>query len=158
MLIPEVAAQANPLEVVMSPGEVRYARCPGHVMILNRQAFTMSGPLAAAGDPTVWICRDPGLVGQAVEAYERLWVAARPAQRPDLTVRQGELLLRMALGESDREIVKSMGISQRTLEREIARAQHVFGASGRVDLFARLAGVTRTPVPAPTPPSPPSPL
>lgn len=59
MLIPEVAAQANPLEVTMAPGEVRYARCPGHVMILNRQAFTLSGPLTAAGDPTVWICNDP---------------------------------------------------------------------------------------------------
>lgn len=157
MLIPEVAAQANPLEVTMAPGEVRYARCPGHVMILNRQAFTLSGPLTAAGDPTVWICNDPRLVEQAVKAHEQLWAAARPAQKPGLTVRQGELLLRMVLGESDREIVKAMGISQRTLEREVARAQHLFGASGRVDLFARLAGVTRNPVSAATPPNPPSP-
>lgn len=72
-------------------------------MILNRQAFTLSGPLTAAGDPTVWICNDPRLVEQAVKAHEQLW------------------------------------------------------ASGRVDLFARLAGVTRNPVSAATPPNPPSP-
>ncbi|MDO5676570.1 MAG: hypothetical protein Q4G35_03570 [Propionibacteriaceae bacterium] len=146
MLIPEAVAVQNPLELRMAAGDIRYARCPGHVMILNRKAFTISGPLTPNGDPTVWICKDEALVEQAAQLHEQLWEHAKPASPPNITVRQGEVLLRLALGSSDREITKLMGISQRTLEREISTAQQVFGASGRVDLLTRLAGVTRFPL------------
>lgn len=114
-------------------------------MVLNGRLVLMEGPSAADGSLTIWGTTDAALVEDAIRHHEMLWDVAETAVDPGITTRQAEIVLRMILGATDSQIARAVGVSQRTLERELAAVMTVMGATGRVDLISKLAGVRPEP-------------
>ena len=86
---------------------------------------------------------EPGLGADAVTV-----VVLAPAPRPPttsllvsrygLSARESDVLLRVARGESTKELVRALGISAYTVQDYVSRASEKLGVRGRRELVARL--------------------
>ena len=86
---------------------------------------------------------EPGPTGDAVTV-----VVLAPAPRPPtatllvsrygLSARESDVLLRVARGESTKELVSALGISAYTVQDYVSRASEKLGVRGRRELVARL--------------------
>lgn len=61
-----------------------------------------------------------------------------------LTTREGEVVALLALGQSNRQIARTLFLSERTVEKHVANAEHKLQVPSRTALVARL-GSTRPP-------------
>ena len=76
-----------------------------------------------------------------------LLTARRGAPHPRITEREAEVLRRMALGESNKEIAAALEVSVKTVEVHKANAMRKLGMAGRIDVvkYALLQGWLRDP-------------
>jgi DNA-binding CsgD family transcriptional regulator len=111
-------------------------------------ASPLGGSLRARGRSGRWYTlhaslTEPGPCGDAATV-----VVIAPAQAPPtadalgarygLSAREGDVLLRVARGESTKDIVASLGISAHTVQDYVSRASEKLGVRGRRALVARL--------------------
>jgi DNA-binding NarL/FixJ family response regulator len=83
---------------------------------------------------------DAALEARAADSYLRR--RGTPAQTPHATDRETEVLRRMALGYSNKEIATALDISVKTVEVHKANAMRKLGLRGRIDIvrYAVLQG------------------
>ncbi|MDX2193501.1 MAG: helix-turn-helix transcriptional regulator [Gemmatimonadales bacterium] len=76
----------------------------------------------------------------AVVRATRIAAAAAPEIIEGLTPRQHDIARRLALGASNREIARELGISENTVRRHVEQVLHRLGVVRRGQVAARLAG------------------
>ena len=106
------------------------------------------GRWVLVGDSTgevVWISRDVEVVADAMRFYDDLWQAASPAvppgESPPFTPRMVQVGVRLAEGASDREIARSLGVSERTVSADVREMSRRLGARSRAHAIALISGV-----------------
>lgn len=104
--------------------------------------------LVVVGDSTgdsVWCTTEPGLVGRAVEFFQEVWHRAVPAvatgETPPFTARMVEIALLLVDGATDREIARSLGVSERTVSADVRELSSRLGARSRAQAIALISGV-----------------
>jgi DNA-binding CsgD family transcriptional regulator len=94
---------------------------------------------------TVWTSSDPETVARAVRFYEGVWGTAEPAvpegEDPPYTARMVDIALRLVDGATDREIARSLGISERTVSSDVREMSRRLGARSRARAIALISGV-----------------
>lgn len=86
----------------------------------------------------------PAIVHALCGLFDAVWERALPvadsrlAQLVELTQEQLELLRYLVLGRTDASIARSLGVSTRTVQRQIQAVQHALGAKGRFELGVRV--------------------
>jgi DNA-binding CsgD family transcriptional regulator len=120
----------------------RHSRAP------QDTASALGGALRVRGRSGRWYTlhaslTEPGAAGDAVTV-----VVLAPTPRPPtvnglvsrygLSARESDVLLRVARGESTKELVAALGISAYTIQDYVARASEKLGVRGRRELVARL--------------------
>ena len=95
---------------------------------------------------TVWTSTDPGVVAGAVRLYEWLWEVAEPAvpegEDPPFTPRMVEVAVLLVRGATDREIARSLRVSERTVSAEVREMSIRLGARSRAHAIALISGVS----------------
>lgn len=75
------------------------------------------------------------LIGaHALRAARRLWASGHPSIRPHLSRRELECLRLIAIGKSDWEIARILGIGTETVRQYVKRARAAYGVSSRIQL------------------------
>lgn len=106
-------------------------------------AHTLQGGIAlATTDPTDEHLRDLNILWAISNLfYKRLRELMAPRKRPldqvpDLTVRERDILILPATGETDRGIARRLGISENTVNTHLRRIYRKLGAHTRVQAFS----------------------
>jgi DNA-binding CsgD family transcriptional regulator len=119
---------------------VRVGPIVSPLMVMDTELVVVPG---TDGD-SIWISTDRDVVDFAVRAYEATWSASDPAvpagEQPPLTARMLEIAWLLADGASDRQISRSLGISERTVSNEVREIGRRLGASNRAHTIARICG------------------
>jgi DNA-binding CsgD family transcriptional regulator len=93
---------------------------------------------------TVWSCTDPETVAGAVRFFEDVWRAAEPAvaegDEPPFTRRMVDIAVRLVEGATDREIARSLGVSERTVSADVREMSTRLGARSRAQAIALISG------------------
>ncbi len=120
--------------------ELRLAPVAHPMMVLDAR-------LVLVGDSTgetVWTSTDAGVVERAVGFYEWLWNAAEPAvpegEEPPFTPSHGQIAFLLVDGATDREIARSLGVSERTVSADIREMALRLGVRSRAQVIARISG------------------
>lgn len=86
----------------------------------------------------------PSLVAYLCEVFDAVWARALPVAEHRLdelsafTPEQRDLLKYLVLGRTDASIARSLGVSTRTVQRQIQAIQHGLDARGRFQLGVRI--------------------
>lgn len=86
----------------------------------------------------------PALVAYLCQVFEAVWARALPVTEHSfddlsaVTPEQRELLKYLVLGRTDASIARSLGVSTRTVQRQIHAVQHGLDARGRFQLGVRI--------------------
>jgi DNA-binding CsgD family transcriptional regulator len=119
-----------------------------HLHASQDTASPLGGALRVRGRSGRWYTlhaslTEPGIAGDAVTV-----VVLAPTPRPPtanglvsrygLSARESDVLLRVARGESTKELVAALGISAYTVQDYVTRASEKLGVRGRRELVARL--------------------
>jgi DNA-binding CsgD family transcriptional regulator len=106
------------------------ATLPARLVVLDRSRALVSTADTAAENVLV---TDRGLVALLCAMFERIWVDARPFDRPSdgLTDQQSTALRLLADGHTDEAIAKRLGVSARTVRRMVTGLMTRLGARGR---------------------------
>lgn len=82
----------------------------------------------------------PATVDYLRGLFESVWARALPVSAPKLDAQavlaaeQVQLLQYLVLGRTDASIARSLGVSERTVQRQVQAIQHALGAKGRFHL------------------------
>ena len=110
------------------------------LMILD----SMNVILPGLDGESIWTSSDPHLAAIAVNAYQALWAASRPAvpqgEEPPLTARMVDIAFLLADGASDRQISTALEISERTVSAEVREIGRRLGTDNRAQTIARICG------------------
>lgn len=140
MVIPRRVADGRcPLASSYEP-ELRLAPV-AHPMVVA------DGRLVVVGDSTgdaVWTSSAPDVVGGAVAFFESVWRTAEPAvpagAQPPYTPRMIRVAILLVDGATDREIARSLGVSERTVSAEVREMSRRLGARSRAHAIALISG------------------
>ena len=113
-----------------------------HPLIVSDRRRILVGD--ATGE-TIWTSTDRGVVDGAVRLFEGLWAVAEPAvpegQHPPFTPRMVDIALLLVKGATDREIARSLGVSERTVSGDLRQMSTRLGARSRAHAIALISGV-----------------
>jgi DNA-binding CsgD family transcriptional regulator len=143
---------------LLLPRRVAESRCPlasshydpaalrlapvAHPMLISDGRRVLVGD--STGE-TVWTSTDPGVVASAVGFYERAWAAAEPARpegaEPRFTRRMVDIGVLLVDGATDREIARTLGVSDRTVSSDVREMSARLGARSRTHAIALISGV-----------------
>jgi DNA-binding CsgD family transcriptional regulator len=119
--------------------ELRLAPVAHSMMVLDRRLV-----VSESTGETVWTSTDPGVVERGVGLYEWLWDSAEPAvpegELPPFTPRMVQIAFRLVDGATDREIARSLGVSERTVSADIREMALRLGVGSRAQVIARISG------------------
>lgn len=114
------------------------------MILLDRRAAILDGPASPQGEPTAWIATAGTLLADAVAVWERTWDESTPAlvdgALPPLDARQLEVARGICLGRTDVAIARQLGVSQRTVARDVAAILDVTGAGSRAEAVLNMLG------------------
>ena len=120
---------------------LRLAPVAHPLMVSDRRRILVGD---ATGD-AIWTSTDRGVVDDAVRLYEGLWAQAEPAvpegQDPPFTPRMVGIALLLVKGATDREIARSLGVSERTVSADLRAMSIRLGARSRAHAIALISGV-----------------
>lgn len=138
------------------PRRVAQQRCP---LASSHYDYLRLAPVAhplmigdrrrvVVGDSTgeaVWMSSDAEVVARAVDLYERLWASAEPSvpvgEDPPFTRRMVDIGVLLVGGATDREIARSLGVSERTVSADVRKLSARLGARSRAHAIALISGV-----------------
>ena len=141
MILPRrVAERRSPLASSYEP-ELRLAPV-AHPLLVG------DGRLVVVGDSTgdaVWTSSAPDVVVGAVGFYESVWCSAEPAvpegEQPPYTPRMVQIAILLVDGATDREIARSLAVSERTVSADVREMARRLGAHSRAHAIALISGV-----------------
>ena len=135
-----VAERRSPMASSIEPG-LRLAPVAHPLMICD-------GGRMVVGDSTgetVWTSTDAGVVAEARAFFERVWDAAEPAVAPGApppyTPRMVQIAYRLIDGATDREISRSLAVSERTVSADVREMSRRLGARSRAHAISLICGV-----------------
>lgn len=124
--------------------EVRIGYAARPLFVVDETVALLTGPLDTPLSAYLWATTDPRLVARAVASARACWEHAAPWQvhtdRPALPERTLDVALRLADGQSDREIAEGLEVSPRTAAAEVRRVVDWCGARSRGHAIAILVG------------------
>ena len=112
-------------------------------MIVDERLAVVGGPRSATGSLTAWTSTDPGIVGQLLEIWELCVRLSQPLVTEDtplLDHRQLQVARLLALGQTDQAMARRLGISVRTVEREVRAVLGFLGARSRTEAVLEMRG------------------
>jgi DNA-binding NarL/FixJ family response regulator len=113
------------------------------LVVDSRQAI-VGGADDALGRRVAWYTTVPEVVDAVVELWKATVPLCRPILEPDepapLNDRQLEVARLVCIGERDRAIAHTLGLSPRTVEREVHRLLEVLGAGSRTEAVLLMRG------------------
>lgn len=135
----------NPLLQSLEHGSARITAASVRVIVVDERRVICEGPLTRSGEATAWEVVDPGLRDEIVRVWAGWWVAARTATLPTGgTELIGERGLRVAdamcQGLSDASIADALGLSLRSIQREVGLLRNYLGVTSRTEVVAILLG------------------
>lgn len=117
---------------------------PSRLLIRDREEALV----VAKGYPNVehfgFHTTHPLLVGMLCRVFDTVWERALPASEHQLDGMRGvsadelQLLKYLVLGRTDASIARSLGVSTRTVQRQVQAIQQRLGARGRLQLGVRV--------------------
>ncbi|HEX2131584.1 MAG TPA: helix-turn-helix transcriptional regulator [Actinophytocola sp.] len=137
-----VAAEAHLADLARSGASVRTAlRVPADILVVDNALAVFPGRRAAGGD--VVVVGLSSIVATAIELFERTWAGGEPFAAPNraqrLGVREREVLRGLSAGWADETVAARLGVSVRTVRREIAVIMHRLDARSRFQAGVRAA-------------------
>ena len=113
-----------------------------HPLLLSDQQRILVGD--STGE-TIWTSSDPGVVARAVSFYQQAWQGASPAvpegDAPPFTRRMVDIAFHLVDGSTDREIARSLGVSERTVSADVRELANRLGARSRAHAIALVSGL-----------------
>jgi DNA-binding CsgD family transcriptional regulator len=143
MITPPRSLRFNPLLTSVAVG-LRLGPVGVKCILLDGQAAVVAGPDTEEGDTTAWIATS----GEPLDLALRLWDASLASSRPalpegaspPLDARQVQVARGVCLGATDAAIARQLGISERTVAREVATILRVTGAGSRAEAVLNMLG------------------
>lgn len=137
------ALRLNPLLTSLSPG-VRVGPVVSWMILIDRRAAVLDGPTTPEGEPTAWIATSGPFLEAAVELWDATSAESTPALAdgtpPPLGPRQLDVARGVCLGRTDGVIARHLGISERTVARDVAALLEVTGARSRTESILNMLG------------------
>lgn len=142
-IAPSRALRLNPLLTSLTPG-VRIGPVLFKCIIVDRQAAVMAGPDTVEGDTTALLASGGDFLRLARELWDASLAESRPALEPGaarpLNLRQLDVARGVCLGKTDAAIARQLGISERTVARDVAAILDVTSARSRGEAILNMLG------------------
>ena len=143
MITPARSLRFNPLLTSLSP-EVRLGPVLVKAILVDEQAAVLAGPETAAGDTTAWLARNGEFLDRTLELWGASVAESEPAladgTQPPLDQRQLDVARGVCLGRTDAAIARRLGISQRTVARDVAAILDVTRSRSRAEAVLNMLG------------------
>lgn len=114
------------------------------MILVDDQFAVLEGPATPAGDTTAWLASGGELVDHARELWAATWSESRPVlepgEAPPLNARQLNVARGVCLGKTDAAIARQVGISERTVARDVSTILDVTGAGSRAEAVLNMLG------------------
>ncbi|MCT2583632.1 helix-turn-helix transcriptional regulator [Actinophytocola gossypii] len=132
------ATEAHLAALIASGGLVRTAlRVPADVLVVDNALAFFPGRHAVRGEVVgVGLA---SIVATVVELFERTWAGGEPFDAQGLDVREQEVLRGLSSGWLDETVAARLGVSVRTVRREVAVLMHRLDARSRFQAGMRAA-------------------
>jgi DNA-binding CsgD family transcriptional regulator len=113
-------------------------------IIVDEQVVVVEGLDTVEGFATAWLTTRSDFVVPILEIWRRTLAMSRPllgpGEDPPLTRRQVKVACLLGLGEKDQTIARRLGLSGRTVEREVRAILEALGARGRTEAVMLMRG------------------
>lgn len=140
-LASERILEVHPLMSSMEPN-LRIGEAVTTMFIIDRTFVVLPGPVTGDGAPTAWSASLPEILGQALELWDQVWAASRPAIPPGesapFSPRQVKVATLMTQGHKDASIARELGVSIRTVVSEVSYLADKLNARSRVEAVLAL--------------------
>lgn len=143
MVTPARTVRFNPLLTSLVPG-VRVGPVLFKSIIVDERLAVLAGPDTIDGSTTAWLASG----GELLEAALTLWRTAFAESRrvlpegagPPLNSRQLDVARGVCLGRTDAAIARQLGISERSVARDVAAILEVTQARSRAEAILNMLG------------------
>ena len=113
-------------------------------LVVDRRHAIVGGPPDASGRRVAWYSTIPSVVDALTDVWQATLPLCRPilapGENPPLSDRQVEVARMVCVGMKDHMIARSLGVSPRTVERDVARILEVLGAGSRTRAVLMMRG------------------
>lgn len=112
-------------------------------ILVDDTLAVVSGPRSAAGAATAWTTVHPALVGRVREIWHATVALSQPLLPdgvPPLDRRQLQVACLLACGETDGSMARRLGVSLRTVERDVRSVLDFLGARSRTEAVLVMRG------------------
>ena len=137
------ALRFNPLLTSLNP-RVQVGPVLVKSIIVDAQVAVVAGPDTVHGDTTAWLATEGEVLTLALDVWSATRAESRPAlapgESPPLNERQLEVARAVCLGSTDAAIARQLGISQRTVARDVAAILEVTQAGSRAEAVLNMLG------------------
>ncbi|PRY57031.1 regulatory LuxR family protein [Knoellia remsis] len=143
MITPPRTLRFNPLLTSLSPN-LLLGPAMFRLLLLDRTIALLDGPPMPDGETTFWIVTGGSLLEDSIALWDATLRESRRAvpegSPPPLDRRQLEVARGVCLGRTDAAIARQLGISQRTVARDVAAILEVTGARSRGEAILNMLG------------------
>lgn len=133
----------NPLLTSFSP-KLLLGPVTTRLIVVDQQVAVLQGPDTTAGETTAWIATSGDLLQAALDVWAAVVAESQPAlpdgAAPPLNHRQLAIARAVCLGNTDAAIARAVGVSQRTVERDISVIMTVTQATSRAEAVLNMLG------------------
>jgi DNA-binding CsgD family transcriptional regulator len=113
-------------------------------LVVDGRHAIVGGPADAVGRRVAWYTTMPAVVDSVIELWKETLPLCRPilepGEKPPLSERQLEIARLMCIGIKDHVIARTLGLSGRTVEREVARVLTFLEAGSRTEAVLLMRG------------------
>ena len=114
------------------------------LIVIDERSAVVEGPVTGEGDTTAWLATGGEILTRALDVWSASWAESRPAlapgESPPLNERQLDVARGVCLGRTDATIARQLGISQRTVARDVAAILEVTQAGSRAEAVLNMLG------------------
>ena len=128
------AVALNPLLPSLVPN-VRVGPAWIRCILVDRRFAVVEGPRSSSGDPSAWLVTEGAALAMALQLWDATLQESSPvvvdARTPRANARQLDVARRMCLGHTDGAIGRALGVSTRTVERDVRAIMQLTGDRSR---------------------------
>ncbi len=125
---------------------LRVGPVPGPLLVVDSRVVYVGAPRGSELEGQVFASSTPHVTAAAAACVEAVWaqcVAAHgPGETPPFTPRMVEIGFLLTDGATDREIARTLGVSERTVSAQVAEVTRRLGARNRGHAIALIGGGT----------------
>ncbi|GGL26296.1 helix-turn-helix transcriptional regulator [Phycicoccus endophyticus] len=123
---------------------LRVAPVVAPLLVVDGRTVFVGAPRGHSLEGQVFVSTVPHVAAAAVTCYERVWAGATPVhgpgEQPRFSRRMVEVAFLLTDGATDREIARTLGVSERTVSADVAEVTRRLGARGRGHAIALIGG------------------